>query len=197
MTDHRTDQIAREAARLIETGSEVDVRRAIAKAAEILHAHDAPLPGTGRVRMHAQAMMMQSIGQAAYEDSQHRVWRVAEEMLAVLEMTIPDAAGMLVGRAAEGHFDAGVTVHLRLYTRADIGDIARALVEFGYEEPQFQTAETRHGRLNQLKLQEEGVDVVLTRVMPELQSQSKHDLFTSKPIESIDLKTLRRRLDER
>jgi hypothetical protein len=116
--------------------------------------------------------------------------------MSVFEHVMPDATTMLVGRAAQGFFDAGVTIHVRLYTRQDIGELARILVEYGYDEPEFATSETRHGRLSQLRLKEGDFEIAITRCLPEMKVQSKTDLFTGEPIETLSLSALRRRLDE-
>jgi hypothetical protein len=196
MTDPRTDQIAREAARLIEIGRTDDIDSAIRIAADALGLRGAPHPGQGRVRKHAQAMAMQALGEQAYSETRLNIWRIAEQIMSVFDHVMPDATAMLVGRAAQGFFDAGVTIHLRLYTRQDIGELARILVEYGYDEPQFETAETWHGRLSQLRLKEGEYEIVVTRCLPELHAQSKVDLFTGNSIETLSLPALRRRLDE-
>ncbi len=196
MQDPRTDQIAREAARLIETGRSESVARAIRAAAETLGFHDAPLPGSGRVRRHAQAMSMQALGDAGYAESVRAVWRRAEQIMSLFGETEPDVEPILVGRAAKGQIDAGVTIHIRLYTKAPVGDLARTLVEFGYEEPSFETVNTPHGRLNRLRLTEEGTEVVLTRCLPRMAATTHLDVFTGRPIETATLAEIRRRLGE-
>jgi hypothetical protein len=196
MADPRTDQIAREAARLLETGRADDVAKAIRAAAGNLGFSSAPLPGAGRVRKHAQAMAMQAMGEAAYNSKRLKVWRVAEQIMTVFEHGMSDASTVLVGRSAEGQIDAGVTIHIRLYTRNSVSEIAAALVQFGYDEMHFDTAETRHGRLNQVKLKEEDFDVVLTRCPPELDVPPNNDLFTGKAIVTMTLPHLRRQLDQ-
>lgn len=196
MPDRRTDQIAREAARLLATGRADDMTDAIRSAADALGFRDVPLPSAGRVRKHAQAMSMQSVGEAEYLSTRAKVWQVAEQIMTVFEHAMPDVESMLVGRAAQGHIDGGVTIHIRLYTRSSISDIAAALVHFGYEEPAFATAQTRHGRFSQVRLVDERIDIVLTRCPPEMASQSELDLFSGKQIETMTLAALRRRLDE-
>ena len=196
MTDPRTDQIAREAARLIEIGRTDDIDSAIRIAVDILGLRGAPHPGPGRVRKHAQAMAMQALGEQAYSETRLNVWRTAEQVMSVFEHVMPDATTMLVGRAAQGFFDAGVTIHVRLYTRQHIGELARILVEYGYDEPEFETSETQYGRLSQLRLKEGEFEIAITRCLPEMKVQSKTDLFTGKPIEALSLSALRRRLDE-
>jgi len=141
-------------------------------------------------------MAMQSMGEAAYNAKRVRIWQIAEQIMTVFEHVMSDAEPALVGRAAEGQIDAGVTIHIRLYARNSISDIAAALVQFGYDEPSFQTAETRHGRLNQVRVVEEGIDVVLTRCPPELEIAAGIDLFTGKAITTLTLAQLRRQLDQ-
>jgi hypothetical protein len=194
--DPRTDEIAREAARLIQTGRVAEIQSAIAMAAESLGYWHAPLPGQGRVRKHAQAMTMQSVGEAEYQRMRLNVWQVAEEMLSALELAAPDGRALFVGRAADGHIDAGVTIHIRLYTRTPIERIAQALVEMDYDDPTFHTAETRFGRLSQVKFIVNGVEIMVTRCMPEMQSASGRDLFRDKPVAVIDVGELRRKIRE-
>jgi hypothetical protein len=196
MVDPRTDQIAREAARIIGKGRTDDIPTAIRLATSALGLQGVPIPGAGRVRKHAQAMTMQALGEAAYAQARTNLWRIAEQVMAVFEHAMPDAASLLVGRAAQGFFDAGVTVHIRLYTRIDVGAIASALVEYGYDEPEFSTVETRKGRLSQVRFKDESLDIVVTRCMPELKGEASLDLVTGKTIEVIGLEALRRRLDE-
>ncbi|MHC4615443.1 MAG: hypothetical protein ACYTAU_17930 [Planctomycetota bacterium] len=154
MNDPRTDAIAREAARLIQSSRASSIGEAIRVAADMLGIRDAELPGHGRVRKHAQALSMQALGDVGYADSVRRVWQVAERVMTVLDQAMPRADPLLVGRAAQGRIDGGVTVHVRLYTDAPIGDVAAALVEFGYDEPSFETANTRLGRLNRVRLED-------------------------------------------
>ncbi len=191
MSDARTDQIAREAARLIETGRSESVARAIRAAVEALGFHDAPLPGPGRVRRHAQAMSMQALGDAGYAESVRAVWRRAEQIMSLFKETEPDVEPVLVGRAAKGQIDAGVMVYIRLYTKVPVGDLARTLVESGYEEPTFETVNTRHGRLNRLRLTEEGTEVVLTRCLPRMVATTHLDVFTGRPIKTATLDEVR------
>ncbi len=194
MPDSRTDAIAREAARLIESGRSDTLAQAIRAAAEGLGFHDAQLPSHGRVRRHAQALAMQALGDAGYAEAIRGVWRVAERLMTVVDEAMPEVDPLLVGRAAQGHIDGGVTVHIRLYTEAPIGDLARTLVGFGYDEPAFETVNTRLGRLNRLRLDDDGVSIVLTRCPPHLTETAHLDLFSGRPIKTATLSELRRRL---
>ncbi|MDY7109223.1 MAG: hypothetical protein SYC29_11365 [Planctomycetota bacterium] len=194
MTDARTDQIAREAARLIEAGKARTVGEAIRLAADALRLKQAPMPGHGRVRKHAQGMAMQAMGERAYRQSIEHVLNVAEQLLTVLEQGEPEGPAVVVGRAAKGQIDAGVTLHLRVYTRRPIREIVEHLVAFGYEEPSFETADTRFGRLDRVRFSEEGCEVALTRCLPEMIAHKDFDLFTRRPIAVATAGELRRRL---
>lgn len=196
MPDPRTDQIAREAARLIETGRSENIDSAIRAAAENPHLRGAALPAHSRVRKHAQAMSMQSLGDAAYNQQRIKVWRIAEQIMSALEHAIPEARTLLVGRAAKGHIDAGASIHIRIYTEISISRIAQTLVQFGSQEPVFLTAETIHGRLSRIRFNEESIEVVLTRCPTALATQTGIDLHTGKPIERLDLNDLRNRLQQ-
>ena len=118
VTDPRTDAIAREAARLIESSRAGSIAEAIRLASSGQGYHDVELPGHGRVRKHAQGLAMQALGEQGYVDSVREVWRAAERIMTLLAEVMPDAEPLLVGRAAQGRIDGGVTVHVRLYTRA-------------------------------------------------------------------------------
>jgi hypothetical protein len=197
MSDPRTDAIAAEAARLLDAGRAADIDEAIRIAADLLGHEHAPLPGPGRVRNHARALAMQALGEDGYRASVRNVWEIAERLMTVLAEAMPDADQLLVGRAAEGLIDAGVTVHVRLYTEAPIGEVARLLVEFGYDEPAFETAETRLGRLSRLRLIDEGIEIVVTRLLPHMARWGNLDVFTGRPVKTATLEELRRRLEVR
>jgi len=194
MIDQRTDQIARHAARLIQTGRAGDIAQAIRTAADSLGYHDAPLPTRGLVRRHVQGMAMQALGERAYTETILDVWRTAEAMMTVIEEALPDCATMLAGRPAKGHIDAGVTLHIRAYTARPMRDIVETLLAYGYGEPAFETAHTRLGRLDRIRFDEDPGEVVITRCLPEMRRRSGVDLFNLSPIETATLEDLRRRL---
>jgi len=170
------------------------IGEAIRAAASALGYHDVDLPGHGRVRKHAQGLGMQTLGSDAYAQSVSDVWRVAERVMTVLTEAIPDVEPRLAGRAAQGLIDGGVTLHIRVYTDASIGEVAQTLVDFGYEEPGFETAVTRFGRLDRLRLADEGIEVLLTRCPPDVVGQTEVDLFTGKPVAVAKLADLRAKL---
>jgi hypothetical protein len=137
---------------------------------------------------------MQALGDQGYTESVREVWRAAERIMTVLTEALTDAEPLLVGRAAKGRIDGGVTVHVRLYTRTPIGDVAQSLVEFGYDEPAFTTAETRLGRLDRLLLDDDGIAIVVTRCLPEMAERSELDLFSGRPIPTATLDQVRESL---
>ncbi len=194
MPDPRTDEIAQRAARLLETRRARDIDDAIRMAAEALGHERAVLPGHGRVREHARAMALAALGEAGYAESVRKVWEAAERLMTVLVEAMPDARVLLVGRAAQGLIDGGVTVHVRLYAETGIGEIARTLVDFGYDEPAFDTAETRLGRLSRLRLQDDGIELVITRCLQHMAKGAEEDLFTGRPIATADLEQIRQKL---
>jgi hypothetical protein len=171
-----------------------NIGEAIRAAANALGYHDIDLPGHGRVRKHAQGLAMQSLGSEGYAQSVDDVWRAAERVMTVLAEAIPDAEPLLAGRAAGGLIDGGVTLHIRVYTQASIGDVAQTLVDFGYEEPDFETARTRFGNLDRLRLADEGIEILLTRCPPDVVGQTAVDLFTGKPVNTAKLAELRAKL---
>lgn len=193
MTDPRTDDIAREAARLIETSRVSSIPEAIRAAAETLGYRDAELPGHGRVRKHAQAMSMQALGDVGYTESVLDVLRAAERLMTVLAELLPESDALLVGRAADGHIDAGVRLHVRLYTQTPIGEVAGLLVSFGYDEPAFETVNTRLGRLNRLILDDNGLELVVTRCLPRMAENAHLELFRGRPIKTATLEEIRAR----
>ena len=85
---------------------------------------------------------------------------------------------VLCGRGARGQFDGGAQLHVRLYARAELPEIAQLLVEEGFEEPSFETVETVHGRANRLRTALDGVGLAVTRCLPEWWGDRAKDLVT-------------------
>lgn len=56
------------------------------------------------------------------------------------------------GAPRAGRWTAAAQLHIRLYTRAPLDQIAGVLVDAGFEEPAIQTIDTRHGRANRLRM---------------------------------------------
>jgi hypothetical protein len=196
MRDERTDRIAREAARLMALGKVEGITQAIQAAVDRLGLVTAPRPGHVLVRRHARGMAMQALGDVGYANSVADILGRAEELMTLIEHGLEDAWTVLVGRAAKGQVDAGVTLYLRVYTRRPLRDIVELTVDCGYEEPAFETAHTKLGRLDRIRFVDEGVPVVITRCLPEMKSSHQHDLMTGRPMATLDLVALRRQLAE-
>ncbi len=164
---------------------------ALRTAAEILGYTGSTLPGPGRVRKHAQGMAMQAMGEAAYLEAKREIMRTAEELMTALAYGLDDAEPLLMGRAAEGNTDAGVTLHVRVYTSRSTAEIAATLIEFGYDEPQFDTVQTKYGPINRIFLEEDGVPIVIARCLPQSGIARGVDMFTGERIAHTTVDELR------
>jgi hypothetical protein len=191
-----TDRIAREAARRLVDGSAGTVPDAIRRAAEALAITDAPRPGPGRVRAHLRALTMQALGVAGYAQLVRDVLGAAEQLMTLLEETYDLATAVLVGRAARGEIDRGGTLHVRLYGDVRPADLAEKLVEHEYEEPSFETAETRHGRLTRLRFLDDDRQFVITLCPAALERDASNDLLSGRRIACVRLSELRARLEQ-
>lgn len=194
MTGTETDRIAHEAARLFASGQVDSLPVAIRHAVEALGLHQAPPPSPGRVRQHLQARSMQALGDVGYQEAVDDFLNIAREIMSLLEVSFDDLETLLVGRAAKGFCDGGATLHIRMYTKQPVGLIAARLVEHGYGEPEFRTAETKFGRLDRMSLSDREVEIVLTRCRPALLKHAGDDLFTGRRIDTLDLDSLNQRL---
>ncbi len=198
MPDDRTDRIARAAARLLALRLAGDIDEAI-DAAVVAAGPGAPRPGWKAVRAHARGMAMQALGREGYTESIRAVWRLAEEFMTTLEEARDDAATLLCGRAAKGEIDAGVTLHIRVYTDAPMVDLVDWLCARGYDEPKFETADTRFGRLDRARFIEDEHEIVLTRCPTEdprlsPDREANRDLFKGRPIAIATLRELRAKI---
>lgn len=188
------DRIARRAAAMVAAGHEHDIHRAIRLAAETLgFAHGAPLPSDGEVRRHLQGMAQEALGAEGYRAEVDETLALAAEVMECLERAF-SARTLLCGRGARGQFDGGAHLHVRLYARADLGDIAQVLVDHGFEEPAFETVDTVHGRANRLRTAQEGIELAVTRCLPEWWDSRGDDLVTGRRTTVLSLEELRRRL---
>lgn len=184
------DRIARRAAALVAAGAP-DVDAAIHQAAHQLgFTRGAPLPTAGEVRRHLQGMAQESLGDVGY-----RAWVAEHHALAAHVMDLLERAfagpTLLAGRAARGQFDGGASIHVRLYTRAPLHAIAQAIVDAGFEEPAFETIDTRHGRANRLRIDHEGTELAITRCLPEWWADRESDLVTGRRTATLDLDAVR------
>ena len=191
-TDSRIDLLAQQAARLVHSGRVESIDDAIRRVVEETGWVEVPRPSKGLVRRHVQGLTMQAIGAQEYQKRIVNVWEVAERVMNVLD----DCDPHLLGRAARGLIDAGVTLYIRVFTSQRIGVLAERLVEAGYPEPGFSTADSpRFGRFDRLELTDQGQPIVITRCAPHQRELAEVDLFTGRPIESIDLIALRRQIE--
>ena len=87
-------------------------------------------------------------------------------------------------------------LHIRIHTQATIGEVAEILVEHGCDEPDFETVDTRFGRMHRLRLVDEGEEIVITRVDRSLGAAAEFDLVTGRKTEVLSLEELSEKLDE-
>ncbi|HAQ68293.1 MAG TPA: hypothetical protein DCR70_11330 [Phycisphaerales bacterium] len=185
------DRIARRAAALLAAGVEPDIPHAIKQAAFTLgFSRGAPIPTESEVRKHLQGMAQESLGDVGYREGVQGILALAAELMDLLERGFSGTT-LLAGRGARGHFDGGAEIHIRLYARAELSEIAQLLVDVGCEEPSFETIETTHGRANRIRTSMDGVTIVVVRCLPEWWSDHEHDLVTARPTATRTLKALR------
>jgi hypothetical protein len=185
------DRIARRAAALLAGGVEPDIHHAIKQAAFTLgFSRGAPIPSEAEVRKHLQGMAQEALGDADYRDQVQGTLALAAEIMDLLERGFSGLT-LLAGRGARGHFDGGAEIHIRLYARAELSEIAQLLVDLGFEEPSFETVDTTHGRANRLRTIMDGVTLVVVRCLPEWWSDHQNDLVTGRPTATRTLTSLR------
>lgn len=188
------DRIARRAAALVASGRVPDLGAAVRLAAESLgFSHGAPLPSDAEVRRHLRGMSEEAMGQGGYDALVDETLGLAEAVMATLERAF-GARTMLAGRGARGQFDGGAELHVRLYARAELADIAALLVDLGFEEPSFETVETVHGRANRLRTAQDGVTLCVLRCLPEWWDSGGRDLVTGRPAATLSLADVRARI---
>jgi len=192
MMDPKTDQIAQQAARLIADKQADSIDIAIRNAKLLLGDVDTQTPSHNRVKQHIQGLAMQSLGRETYHQRIINVWDAAEETMTLLDRYDP----IIVGNVLKGHIDATCTLHIRIYTRQQMSTIAATLVEYGYEEPTFETANTKLGRLDRIIFDtSDSIAIVITKCLPEQRTQTRDtNLFTGKKILSADINHLRKRI---
>jgi len=197
-----TDRIARLAARLVMNDEATSIRDGVrAASAEITRRertinpefNTPPHPSTRLVRDHLRAMSMQTLGADGYAKKIRDILQIAEEVMTVCG---EDADPILVGRAAKGNIDGGVTLFIRAHTSENIGRLADRFVSFGYEEPGCTTADTKFGKFDRLTFEENRIPVVITRCPPDTGRNVREvDLFTGRPIATLTLRALQNKLD--
>lgn len=190
------DDVARLAAQLLLDRNAADVQSAIALAGSRLGLARPAWPGAALVRRHAQALTERDLGTDGHRSLMASRWRVAEEIMTLLEMQLAPKELWLVGRAARGQLDADPSIRVRYHGDAGIDEIAAVIVDAGFEEPTFETLPTRWGRLSQLRFQEGGMACVVVRCPPTQVTDSSTDLVTGAPLRRISLASLRRELGD-
>lgn len=191
--DPRRDLIAQEAARLVVAGQVDSIERAIRLAVEILGWPDAARPSRRLVHGHVQGMRLETLGEAGYHHQLRALWVCAEQIMTVFEQDRP----ALVGRAAEGKVDGEVSLRIRVYSDERVSELAERLDTWGYEEElSFDTAHTKFGRFDRVRLADDGVPIVLTRC-PTARFGALHrvNLHTGEAITAVDLEALRRAIE--
>lgn len=192
------DEVAREAARRLTRGESANLEDATRRAAESVNGGSGRAPSAKRIRQHAQAIDMQAIGEEAYRAQVRRWLELAEDLMTTIEQALPGSETLLVGRAADAHFDGDPAIHIRVYSPDDdIGAIARAIAAFGYDaqDAKFPAVDCRFGKLSQMQWVEEGgVRVTLLRCPRREEFDDRFDLVTGKPVTRIDATALRARV---
>jgi hypothetical protein len=197
------DAIAREAARLLVLGRAADIDEAVSLARQraVASGGSGGQPSRMQVRKHAQAMSMQSMGEAAYRARARGMLAMAEDIMTALQQSFPEAKTRVVGRAAAaggGHFDADPSIHIRVLIDATTTQIAAALTTLGYDDVEFAftTLETaREGRLSQIEWTDDDVRIILTLCPNRRVFESRSDLVTSKLLPTLTLEALRKELE--
>ena len=189
------DEIAQLAARLLLQRKADDVRAAIAAAGAQLGYRADAWPSAALVRRHAQALTERDLGVEGHRTLTRSRLRVAEEIMTLFETQLAPKELWLVGRAARGQLDADPVIRVRFHGHTEIGEIAAVLVDAGFEEPSFETLESRWGRLSQLRFREGDVECVVVRCPPTQVTDSSLDLVTGHQIRRVSIEELRRELD--
>ena len=117
----------------------------------------------------------------------------------VLEAEPIHARTSLSGRAARGHLEGELLLHLRAVTDRPIGMLAGVLVSAGFDEPDFDSFEARAGsvgcgRLHRLHTARDGVGISVVRCPPKQVVPGDRDLVRGRPVATIDSKGLAARI---
>ena len=186
MAPSPTNEIARVAAQLLAEDETFSIAQAVQAAQQQLGLRDVPLPGAGLVRQHCRARAQAAMGEQGYQDAVREHLVVIAQLMESLVYLQPSDRILLMGRAAKGLFDGPGGIFLRLYSEVSPGELARSLVELGYQESTFKTADTRHGRMSQLCFEEAGLSCTVTLIRSGIDFNDQKDLFTGKPVASAD-----------
>lgn len=201
------DEIARDAARLLTDsifagGRVASAAEAIRTAAARRNAEPSTVP-LALVREHVRGLAMETLGVAGYAAHVADILERAEELMTLLahvgagwgaERCIEPRLA-LVGRAAKGQVDADPTCRIRVETTRTDAELADLIVAAGYEEPRFETVDSRFGRLSAIVVDDDGVTHRVMRCPPSMRIPFDRDLRSGHPIPSVDLDGLRRAID--
>lgn len=191
--DPATDATAALAARLLHRGEADSIAEAIEVAAR--RAPRAPLPSGNLVRRHLRGLSEEALGAEGYQRWRGQVLSVAAQAMRVLDDSLGISMVHLCGRAARGWVDGDPRLHLRAYSKVKIGAIAASLVAAGFEEPQIDTLSTRHGRLDRLRFDHEGIELTLVRCPPGQVPADDRDLVGGERLAVLDGAALQERID--
>ena len=189
MTSEEVDLRARHAAMLLHSGRVSAVSEAIRIAGRGL-----PIPRT-LLRRHMAAMEKQEIGEAAVKKRHAGILEVAIEFMDAIEMHFerfperyPEAMGTrLAGRAAGGLLDGDPVVHIRVLAEMPPAEVVHLIMETGCEEPRIELLKSRVGKLDRIRTQLDGVEVVLTLCPPQRGGTTESlDLVLATPIRMAD-----------
>ena len=181
--DDWRDHVARDAARRLVRGETDEIATAIRLAQRA--ADTTITPPESLIRRHWQGLMQQATGDAAYTADRQRVRSVIEDALGTLETIVDSDAVRLVGRTARDLIDGPVTARLRVYATIRSTTLAGALEAAGYDTVTVHSADTRFGRLDELRFRDEDVDFVLVRCLPDQIDSADRNLYRDEPIASL------------
>ncbi|MDZ4830715.1 MAG: hypothetical protein SGJ09_11025 [Phycisphaerae bacterium] len=190
----RTD-VARAAAAILRDGRAATLAEAIRLAAERAGVHTGSV-AIADVREHVRAMALEALGDVGYRGHVADVLGKAEEAMTLLTTLPSEPRSVLLGRAARGEVDGDPMCRIRVFTNVDVGDIAALFVSAGYDEPSFDTVESRFGRLSQIVMVDDNVELRVTRCPIAADVPSDADLRTGARVTALTLDALRRMITE-
>ena len=190
--DDRSDsaRIARRAVERLSEGRSESVGDAVDDAARELRARaGVRRPTRAELRAHAQAHE-ESLGPGVRARRVVDTLEEALEVLAALEECViardPEGserpAPEVYGRAALGELDLDPIVHIRVVTSLSIGDLAAAVVGAGLAEPEFETADSRYGRIDRLTSESALARYRITRISPGMRVDPDRDLVSGQRV---------------
>lgn len=135
---------------------------------------------------------MEEIGADGYRMRLAEILGKAEAAMALLETLPGEPISALVGRTARGQIDGDASCRIRVHTDRSSAEIAARLVEAGYAEPAFGSVESRFGRLEQVIVDDDGVEVRITRCPSAMRVPDGEDLRSGAKIPSLDAAGLRK-----